>query len=114
MTTASSERLGVSMLLLVLDCVGIAMMFMGGWYFQSSLIELRVMVINQREQIMVQKKEITAQRNEMLAQIIKTAKQEDTIEQLKEKLDDLLQHVQLQIQKGLFQIDIVVSTIVNS
>ena len=89
------------MLLLVLDCLGIVMMFTGAWYFQSSLVELRTM-INQHEQIMEQKKEITGQRNEMLVQIIKTTKQADTIQQLKEKLDDLL--LKLQIEKSLFQV----------
>ena len=38
--TATNSSISVSLLLSVL-CLGLAVMFVGGWYFQSSLVELR-------------------------------------------------------------------------
>ena len=58
MTTTYNVN-NVSLLLSVL-CLGIV--FMGGWYFQSSIVELRTLVTNQQEVIMEQKKEIVEQK----------------------------------------------------
>ena len=38
--TAANSGVSVTVLLSVL-CLGLAMMFVGGWYFQSSLVELK-------------------------------------------------------------------------
>ena len=38
--TATNSGVSVTVLLSVL-CLGLAMMFVGGWYFQSSLVELK-------------------------------------------------------------------------
>ena len=38
--TATNSSISVSLLLSVL-CLGLAVIFVGGWYFQSSLVELR-------------------------------------------------------------------------
>jgi len=104
--------------------------FVGGWYFQSSIVELRTKVANQQEEIMAQrseileqkketaeqKKEILEQRNEiaeqkkeMLQQVSKIAKQEETNRLLKgklyeqnRKLDKLL--LQQQLEKSQFQV----------
>ena len=40
MTATTNSGISVSVLLSVL-CLGIVMMFVGGWYFQSSLVELK-------------------------------------------------------------------------
>ena len=37
---ATNSSISVSLLLSVL-CLGLAVIFVGGWYFQSSLVELR-------------------------------------------------------------------------
>ena len=69
-----------------------------GLYFQFSIDELRTLMINQREAIVVQKKEIAEQRNEILKQ---ATKQEETIEQLKERLYEQrkkLDKLSLQVQ----------------
>ena len=52
----------VSLLLSVL-CLG--MVFMSGWYFQSSIVELRTLVTNQQEVIMEQNREITEQKKRL-------------------------------------------------
>ena len=105
MTALTGGGISVSVLLLVSVCLGLAMMFVGGWYFQSSLVELRTMVANQHDKILEQKKQmneqINGQRIKILTQIAKTTKQEELIQQLNEKLDTLLQ---LQIEKSLFQV----------
>ena len=38
--TAANSGVSIAVLLSVL-CLGLAMMFVGGWYFQSSLVELK-------------------------------------------------------------------------
>ena len=38
--TATNSSISVSLLLSVL-CLGLAVIFVGGWYFQSSLVELK-------------------------------------------------------------------------
>ena len=40
--TATNSGINVTVLLSVL-CLGLAMMFVGGWYFQSSLVELKAL-----------------------------------------------------------------------
>ena len=60
--TATYNANSVSLLLSVL-CLGIV--FMGGWYFQSSIVELKTLVANQQEVIMEQKKEITEQKKRL-------------------------------------------------
>ena len=39
--TATNSSISVSLLLSVL-CLGLAVIFVGGWYFQSSLVNLKV------------------------------------------------------------------------
>ena len=39
--TASNSSVSISVLLSLI-CLGLAVMFVGGWYFQSSLVELKV------------------------------------------------------------------------
>ena len=51
----------ISLLLSIL-CLGTV--FLGGWYFQCSIVELRTIVANQQEVIMEQKKEIMEQKKE--------------------------------------------------
>ena len=42
MTATTTTYSSVSaIVLLSISCVGLAMMFVGGWYFQSSLVELK-------------------------------------------------------------------------
>ena len=57
--TATYNVNSVSLLLSVL-CLG--MVFMSGWYFQSSIVELRTLVTNQQEVIIEQNREITEQK----------------------------------------------------
>ena len=64
---------------LFLSALCLVIVFVGGWYFQSSIVELRTMVANQQEEIMEQKKEIIAQRSEILEQKKETAKQKKEI-----------------------------------
>ena len=71
-TTDNATNVG---LLLSILCLGIV--FVGGWYFQSSVVELRTLVADQQEAIMEQRKEL-------LDQKIKIIKQEETIQQLKQ------------------------------
>ena len=100
----ANSGISVTVLLSVL-CLGIVMMFVGGSYFQSSLVELRVMMANQHEYIVEQKKEIMGQRNEILAYMVKATKREDIIQQLKEalykqkkNLNELLLQLQIKFQ----------------
>ena len=60
--TATYNANSVSLLLSVL-CLGIV--FMGGWYFQSSIVDLKTLVANQQEVIMEQKKDITEQKKRL-------------------------------------------------
>ena len=102
----ANSGISVTVLLSVL-CLGIVMMFVGGWYFQSSLVELRVMVANQHEYIVEQKKEIMGQRNEILAHTVKATKREDIIQQLQEALNEQnknLNELLLQLQNSKFQV----------
>ena len=63
-------------------------MFVGGWYFQSSIDELRTLVDHQQDTIVELKKEIAEQTYETLGQTSKTTQQEGTAQQLKVKLLD--------------------------
>ena len=85
--TATYNINSVSLLLSVL-CLGI--MFMGGWYFQSSIVELRTLVANQQDIIMEQKKEIKEQQEVIM-------EQKKEITELNEKLDKIL--LQQQFEK---------------
>ena len=69
--TATFNINSVSLLLSVL-CLGIV--FMGGWYFQSSIAELRTLVANQQDIIMEQKKEIAEQKNKLVKLLLKQTK----------------------------------------
>ena len=40
--TTTNTVVSFSVFLSVIICLGLAMMFIGGWYFQSSLVELKV------------------------------------------------------------------------
>ena len=71
-------------LLLSIVCLGIV--FVGGWYFQSSIAELRTLVDDQQDTIMELKKEITEQTYETLGDTTKTTQQDGTVQQLKVKL----------------------------
>ena len=42
MTAISNSGVSVTVVLVSILCVGLAVMFVGGWYFQSSLVELKV------------------------------------------------------------------------
>ena len=42
MTAISNSGVSVTVVLVSIICVGLAVMFVGGWYFQSSLVELKV------------------------------------------------------------------------
>jgi len=69
--TTTNSGINVTVLLSVL-CLGLAVMFVGGWYFQSSLLELKaqqqetVQIVKQfKEKIRKQSKLI----NELLSQL---------------------------------------------
>ena len=62
-TTTYNNAISVSLLLSIL-CLG--MVFVGGLYFQSSIVELRALVADLQEATSEQEKEITEQTNEML------------------------------------------------
>ena len=84
MTTANSAGVSFTVLLLAL-CLGIALTLMGGWYFQSSLVEVK----EQQQEFQLVVVELKAQRKE-------TAK---TVQQLRETIRTqgiLLAEVQLQ------------------
>ena len=84
MTTANSAGVSFTVLLLAL-CLGIALTLMGGWYFQSSLVEVK----EQQQEFQLVVVELKAQRKE-------TAK---TVQQLRETIRTqgiLLAELQLQ------------------
>ena len=98
MTSTNNNVSSVSLFLSVL-CLGIVLM--GGWYFQSSIVELRTLVANQQKVIMEQKKEITGQKNEILEQTAKVTKQEETVQQFNARLyeqSNKLDEMSLQLQ----------------
>ena len=81
MTTTANNSIS---LLLSIVCLGIV--FVGGWYFQSSIAELRTLVDNQQDTIMELKKEIAEQTYKTLVHTTKTTQQDGTTQQLKVKL----------------------------
>ena len=66
MTTANS---GISVALLIsVLCLGLAMMFVGGWYFQSSLVELKAQQ-QETAQIVQQLKEKVRKQSKQLNEL---------------------------------------------
>ena len=63
MTLVDNVNSTVISLLLSIFCVGIV--FLGGWHFQYSIVELQAMVTNQQEIIMEQNKEIIEQKRQL-------------------------------------------------
>ena len=65
--TATNSSISVSLLLSVL-CLGLAVIFVGGWYFQSSLVELKA---EQQEtaKVMQQLKEKVRRQNKQLSEL---------------------------------------------
>ena len=117
MTTTNNNAIGVGLLLSIL-CLGIV--FVGGLYFQSSMVELRVLVADLQEATSEQEKEMTEQINEMLEQkkklmeqILKITEQEETIQQLKQKLyeqeERLDKLLQLQFESSHSQVSNVIN-----
>ena len=76
--TATNSGVSVTVLLSVL-CLGLAMMFVGGWYFQSSLVELKeqqkafqlLLLVEKQEtaQIVQQLKENVRKQNKQLNEL---------------------------------------------
>ena len=65
--TATNSSISVSLLLSVL-CLGLAVIFVSGWYFQSSLVELKA---EQQEtaKVMQQLKEKVRRQNKQLSEL---------------------------------------------
>ena len=65
--TATNSSISVSLLLSVL-CLGLAVIFVGGWYFQSSLVDLRT---EQQEsaKVVQQLKEKVKRQNKQLIEL---------------------------------------------
>ena len=67
MTTSITNSVSVTLLLSVL-CLGLAMMFVGGWYFQSSLVELQAQQ-QETTQIVQQLKEKVRKQSKQLNEL---------------------------------------------
>ena len=81
-TTTTATNSGITCTISsLLSVVCLVVVCMGGWYFQSSLVELRTLVLHQQQ-------DIAGQRSEILEQAAKNAEQAEIIRQLKEKLND--------------------------
>ena len=85
---------------------------MGGWYFQSSLVELRTLVLHQQQ-------DIAGHRSEILEQNTKVAEQTEIIRQLKEKLNEQNKQIDLillELEEAQFQVntDIFLFSIINT
>ena len=116
--TTTNNAIGVGLLLSIL-CLG--MVFVGGLYFQSSIVELRALVEDLQEATSEQEKEMTEQRNEMLEQnkklleqTLKLTKQEETIQQLEQKLYEQAERldklsIQLQFESRHSQVSTLVT-----
>ena len=65
--TTSNSSVSISVLLSVI-CLGLAVMFVGGWYFQSSLVELKVQQ-QETAQIVQQLKEKVKRQNKQLFEL---------------------------------------------
>ena len=89
--TATNSGISVTVLLSVL-CLGLAMMFVGGWYFQSSLVELK----EQQQSSLV---ELKAQQQET-AQIVQQLK--DKVRKQSKQLNEL----RLQLEMRQFKVSI--------
>ena len=115
MTTANNNAISVGLLLSIL-CLG--MVFVGGLYLQSSIVELRALVTDLQEATSEQEKELTEQTNEILEQkkrimeqTLKITKQEETIQQLQQKLYEQEQRLdklslELQFENSQSQVNI--------
>ena len=66
-TSTNNSNVNITLLLSVL-CLGLAMMFVGGWYFQSSLVELQVQQ-QQTTQIVQQLKEKVRKQSKQLNEL---------------------------------------------
>jgi len=80
--------------------VCLVVLCMDGWYFQSSLVELRTLVLHQQE-------DIAGQRSEILEQTAKNAEQTLIINQLKEKLNEQDKQIDLiliQLEEAKLQV----------
>ena len=77
-TTTTNTGMIVSSLLSV---VCLVVLCMGGWYLQSSLVELRTQVLQQQQDI--------------AGQMVKNAEQAEIIHQLKEKLSEQNKQIDL-------------------
>ena len=61
MTSTTTNSVGVSLaVLLLVSCLGIALTLMGGWYFQSSLVEVE----EQQQTLQLSVDELNVQREE--------------------------------------------------
>ena len=66
-TSITNSGISVTLLLSVL-CLGLAMMFVGGWYFQSSLVELQTQQ-QETTQIVQQLKEKVRKQSKQLNEL---------------------------------------------
>ena len=83
-TTTSSVGVSLAVLLLVL-CLGIALTLLGGWYFQSSLVEVK----EQQQALQLSVGELNVQRKEST----------ETVQQLRETIRRQgMQLTELQLQ----------------
>jgi len=92
--TTTNSGVSVTVLLSVL-CLGLAMMFVGGWYFQSSLAELKV----QQQEFQTSLLELKAQKQE-------TAQR---VQQLREKVrkqSKLINKLYSQLEMRQFKVSI--------
>ena len=106
MTTTTTTNTGMIVSSL-LSVVCLVVLWMGGWYFQSSLVELRTLVLHHQQ-------DIAGQRSEILEQAIKVAEQAEIIHQLKEKLNEQdkqidlilleLEEAQLKVMRDFFSL----------
>ena len=88
MTTATTTTNTGMIVSSLLSVVCLVVLCMGGWYFQSSLVELRTLVLHQQQ-------DIAGQRSEILEQTAKNAEQTEIIHQLKEKLNEQNKQIDL-------------------
>jgi len=98
-TTYNNTNTGIIVSSL-LSVVCLVVLCMGGWYFQSSLVELRTLVLHQQQ-------DIAGQRSEILEQTAKNAEQAEIINQLKEKLNEQYEKIDMilfQLEEAQFQV----------
>ena len=63
--TASNSSVSISVLLSLI-CLGLAVMFVGGWYFQSSLVELKVQEEETIRTVQQLKEKVTIQNKQLI------------------------------------------------